>query len=52
MNEEARAKIIGRVRDRIKAGEGQQFSTRAGPGGEGGRLTVGSAGGRARVLQP
>ena len=50
VNEEARAKIIGRVRDRIKAGEGQQFSTRAGPGGEGGRLTVGSAGGLSRAV--
>ena len=49
VNEEARAKIIGRVRDRIKGGDGQQFSTRGGAGGDGGRLTVGSAGGHVRA---
>jgi hypothetical protein len=49
VNEEARAKIMGRVRDRIKGGEGQQFSTRGGVGGDGGRLTVGSAGGHVRA---
>ena len=51
VNEEARAKIIGRVRDRIKGGDGQQFSTRGGAAGDGagGRLTVGSAGGHVRA---
>ena len=51
VNEEARAKIIGRVRERIKGGDGQQFSTRGGAAGDGagGRLTVGSAGGHVRA---
>ena len=49
VNEEARAKITGRVRDRLKGGDGQQFSTRGGLEGEAGRLTVGSAGGHVRA---